>query len=108
MKYSYDSYVIILSGYFIMSGTFILSRNLFDNNMKRLINLAHNQSKLPFFVKLAVFCFGYRKKLTDIEFFDVEHYPTSNNFSYKQILKIIEPFIGFIFILIGTVLSLLI
>lgn len=105
MNMFYIIYINILSGYFIIAGTFILSRNIFDNTMKKLTNYAHDQSKLPFFVKFAILSFGYSKKLTDINFWNVEYCPTRDNFSYEQQLQILEPFIGFIFIVIGTGLS---
>ena len=105
MNAFYNMYINILSGYFIIAGTFILSRNIFDSNMKMLINFAHKQSKLPFLIKFAITVFGYRTKLIDIDFWDVKYYPTEGDFSYKKQMYIFEPFIGFIFILIGTVLS---
>ena len=108
MDRCYEIYLIVLSGYFILSGTYILSKNIFDSNIKKLINFAHNQSKLPFCIKLVIFIFGYRNALKDINFWNVEYCPTTDSFSYHQKIKIIEPFIGFIFIATGTLISLLI
>jgi len=101
----YRIYISILSGYLIIGGTFILSRNIFNNTMKKLINYTHHQSKLPFFVKFVIFSFGYSKKIRNINFWNVEYCPTRDDFSYEQQLQILEPFIGFIFIVIGTGLS---
>ncbi|HLA28472.1 MAG TPA: hypothetical protein VJZ49_11315 [Syntrophales bacterium] len=98
----------ILSGCFIIAGTFFLSKSIFNHHMKMLVNYVFNrQAKLPVFITLAIFTFGYRNKLKDIKFWDYEHVPSEDAFSFEQQWRILEPFVGFICIFIGTGLPVL-
>jgi hypothetical protein len=96
----------LVSFFLIISGTYILSRNLFDSNIKMLINFFNSQTKLPFLIKTAILIFGYKNKIKDLKFWDVNYAPTREDFSIEKQLQIIQPFIGFIFILLGTLVSL--
>ncbi len=106
----YDIYIKVLIGYLVTTGTFILSRNLFDSKIKFLINFTHQQSKLPLPIRLAIFFFGYRKRIDGSDFWGIEYYPSDGDFSDPKkkkriVIGILEPFIGFLFILVGTIIS---
>jgi len=84
MNVAYEMYINIFSGYLIIAGTYILSRNIFDNNMRRFIPYELSQKRIPFSIKLLVFTFGYRKKLHDLNYWSPEIDPTyQGKFSYK-------------------------
>ncbi|MBN2570124.1 MAG: hypothetical protein JXB42_11900 [Deltaproteobacteria bacterium] len=108
MKGAYKIYGSISSAFLILFGTYLLSRNIFRKNIVRLFNFRGQEAHLPRLMQFIVFIFGYQKAFKNGELWKTEHYPTYYNFSLREKIRIIEPFLGFAFILVGTIISLVI
>jgi hypothetical protein len=104
---AFEIYLIALKGYLIIGGTFILTRNLFESSVKRLVNFLSNYERIPLLVRLVLVISGYKIALRNIEFWDIQRCPSSDDFPWRLQVEIIEPFIGFLFIAAGTILSLI-
>jgi len=93
--------MLILCALFVIYGTYLLSRDVFEKAFKKEVNLDFKD--LPLSLKLALILFGDVKKFKNKELWIEENYPTSSHFPLKLKTKLVRPFIGFIFVCIGAI-----
>lgn len=89
----------------IIVGTYLLSKSLFSYEAKQMLNLPFQ--KLPFYFKGIISLFGFRRSYKDKSLWEAEYFPDCNYFSLSSQFTILGPFIGFLLIVGGTLLSLL-
>ena len=95
---------MVLKGFcafLVVAGTFLLSRSLFTQRFQMLINIRYHT--LPWYLRILVF--GYKRKYETMELWSGEEgrFPTSaEGFPFDMKLRIIEPFLGFMLIVSGT------
>ncbi len=100
----------IICALLIIAGTYLLSKSVFINETKRMVHLKYQN--LPFYLKGIITLFALRKRYKDGSLWDVSslinYYPAPDCFPWFLKFEIMGPFIGFILIVVGTLLSLLI
>lgn len=101
-----DNILKIISACFVIAGTYILSRGVFEQSVKRQINLEFKD--LPWYFKLVIFCFGYKNAYINKTLWGIKAYPSGEKLSFKDGLREIIPFLGFVFVCLGTFLALFI
>lgn len=94
-------YYKALCGILVIAGTYILSKQLFEQSIKKPFNFEFKE--LPWYLQLVIIIFGDKKKYDNKELLMGETYPIHGDFPLRKKLKIIEPFIGFILICLGTI-----
>ena len=99
------TYYKALCGIFVITGTYILSKQLFEHSFKQPVNFEFKE--LPMFLQVVIILFGEKAKYENKELWMGETYPMHGNFPWSKKLKIMEPFIGFVFICLGTIGALL-
>jgi len=98
-------FCVILSLIFVMAGTYLLSMSLFGQTTKRLINFDYKE--LPWYLKIIIYVFGYKKDFLNKTLWAPDYLPSHHNFVLKDKLRIIAPFLGFLFIVAGAILSII-
>ena len=93
-----------LCALFVIAGTYILSKQLFEHSFKQPVNFKF--SELPLSLKLVIIVFGDKRKFENRELWMGEMFPIPGSFPWRKKLKITEPFIGFILICLGTIVAL--
>ncbi|HUU49546.1 MAG TPA: hypothetical protein VMW81_01145 [Nitrospinota bacterium] len=96
----------ILGGFFIIAGTYILSRNLFEISIQKLLNFHSEFQQLPWYIKCIIIIFGYKHRFESMDIWRSEDLPTSNYFPSRKKIHIILPFIGFLLVTAGTTILL--
>jgi len=96
----------VVCAFFVIVGTYILSRGVFEQKVKRLINFEFQT--LPWCFKFVIICFGYKAAFISKALWDVKEYPMTEKLSLKTKMEEISPFLGFLFVFIGTLLALVI
>lgn len=96
----------IISATFIILGTYLLSKSIFISSVKMLSNIKYKD--LPWYFKLVIISLYLKKNYVSSELWMMkreDYAPTKDNFSWAQKSILLQPYIGFIFISIGTFLS---
>lgn len=91
----------IVCGIFVLVGTYILSKGVFEGAVKRQVNL--NFKELPWYVKAAIILFGYRHAYINKALWEEKAYPSLSDFSIQQRVEAVGPFVGFLLISVGTI-----
>ena len=94
----------IASTVLVVLGTWFLSRSVFKASVQRTVN--YKMGKLPWLLGSFVFLSGYAKQYKNGELWNSANYPSSDESSLCTQIKIIEPLLGFVFIVAGCVLQL--
>lgn len=89
-----------LCGIFVIAGTYILSKELFEHSFKMQVNFQFKD--LPLFLQLIIFIFGDKRKFETGQIWMSDPCPSSINFPLHKKMQLIMPFIGFILICLGT------
>lgn len=89
----------------IISGTYLLSKRIFENSFQEQIRFTF--SELPLSFKIALYVFGDKEKFENKQLWNREPFPIPGNFNCKQKFWLLAPFIGFILICLGTFMSIL-
>lgn len=92
-----------ISALCIILGTYILSKQLFEQTIKRALNIPYNE--LPLHFRAIIIFFGDKKKFINKSFWLTQNLPLDTRSDEFKILY--EPFRGFIFILIGILIQIL-
>jgi len=95
----------IISAMFLIVGTYFLSISIFINNIQWLINIKYND--LPWYFKILIVSLCLKEKYISGKLWRANYAPTTDNFSWQQKSSLLQPYVGFIFISIGTLLSLI-
>jgi len=90
----------VLFGFLIISGTYLLSKQVFEQPFKKGINFSFE--KLPIFIKIALKLFGDVKKYKNKTLWSEKAFPAGDKFPSQEQTEILTPFIGFILLCIGT------
>ena len=98
-------YYKALCGILVITGTYILSKQLFEQSFRKSVNFEFKE--LPWYLQLVIILFGDKRKYENKELWMGESFPTHEDFPWRKKLKIIGPFIGFILIFLGTMGTLL-
>jgi len=98
-------FISFISGIFVLSGTYLLSKNVFEQSIQRLINVPYEN--LPRLVKMAVVFFGYKNRFISQQLWNGSNmqYPMKDNLSFKMQYDLLEPFLGFFLIFIGVLIQ---
>jgi hypothetical protein len=96
----------VLCGVLIIAGTYILSKQMFEQSFRTQINFEYKE--LPWYLRLALIMFGDANSFKSGTIGMPEPYPSPQHFSLKQKCQLIAPFVGFILIVIGTLLTFLV
>lgn len=91
----------VLCALFVIAGTYILSKQMLDQAFKIQVNFKYKE--LPFYLRVAIFIFGDKKRFENGKLWAPEEYPSPEHFSSKQKWQLVAPFIGFLLIVIGTI-----
>lgn len=94
-----------VSGVLVLCGTYLLSKNVFEQSIRRLLNIPYED--LPLLLKIAVVFFGYEKKFKShiLWIDDGKQFPIKDNLNFKLQYELLEPFLGFFLIFIGVLIQ---
>jgi len=90
----------ILYAVMVIAGTYILSKQIFENSFKRQVNFKFRS--LPLSLKIALIIFGDKRRFENGQLWESDYFPSPGNFTWMQKIKLLAPFIGFILICLGT------